>query len=368
MTNYDFMIIGGGPAGAVLAHGLASSKQSVLLLEGDNFTKPRVGETLAAHIQPELQQLGWWQDFLQLNPKPCHGIESTWNKREASFRSNVLNPLGNSWHVNRTAFDALLYNKVLAQHQVTAYSNARITQLQQQSDDSWQVSWRSPKGEQTAQAAIYIDATGRKSLAKNKEKISYQTFDQLVGVGLILEAIPSASLLRHLVIQACPQGWWYAAPLQHNRSVLFLMTDVDIIKAQQLTNMDHWKAAMPPEKALFKAFKDLIPTHKKLLIKQAHSQVVQAVHINQFFTVGDALASFDPITGLGVTRAIQTARGLARWLPHHKQLNPTVCQTFLEQIQPLFRSYLQQWQHTYSTVTQWQEEQFWKRRQKTPLL
>ncbi len=237
-----------------------------------------------------------------------------------------------------------------------------MRQLRQLPNDHWQVSWSSSEGKQTAQAAIYIDATGRKSSARNKDKVSYQTFDQLVGIGLILEQAPPAPLLNHLILKTCAYGWWYCAPLSNGQSVLFLMTDLDIAKTQGLTQLTRWKAALPVELPVFDAFRQIITNKDKLIIKQAQSQVVHQVHVNQFFTVGDALVSFDPVTGSGIIRALQTALGLSRVLTQHGHLTPAICRAFLEQIHPLFERYLQQWRYTYSTVEQWKEAPFWQRR------
>ncbi|MEM1321683.1 MAG: FAD-dependent monooxygenase [Bacteroidota bacterium] len=361
MIDYDILIVGGGPAGSILARSLASSEKSILLLEGSDYSAPRVGETLPAHIMPELKRLGLWDDFLGLNPRKSYGIESAWNEHNPTFKSHILNPLGNSWHVNRNDFDKLLYLQAKKHPKVAAYTNVRVKNLRQLPDYSWQITWNSAQGETRAHAAIYIDATGRKSPAKNKDKVAYQSFDQLVGVGCILDSMPEQAL-NHLILNACKDGWWYAAPLQQSKSVIFLMTDLDIVRNKQLTKIGHWKATMPADATIFKAFKRLIKNDEKLIVRQAQSQIVETIHVDQFFTVGDALVSFDPLTGLGVTRAIQTAMGLARFLKAYDHLNPAICQLFLDQIRPLFQNYLSQWHHTYTVVKEWKDCKFWKRR------
>ena len=117
-----------------------------------------------------------------------------------------------------------------------------------------------------------------------------------------------------------------------------------------------------PDKHLFSSLKKLIKSENSLLVKPAHSQLVREVHINQFMPIGDALVSFDPLSGIGVVRAIQTASGLARILNQYESLTPKICQLFLDQIHFLYQDYLRQWNQMYTSVKKWEDAAFWKSR------
>ena len=356
--TYDTLVLGGGPAGSVLARQLARQGQTVLLLEGKDFSTPRVGETLSGQIQPLLQQLGLWESFLQTQPSKSYGISSSWADEEVHFKSHVVNPFGESWQVDRAAFDQMLFTAA-AQQGVQTHLNTRIQSLKQEVDHSWWVKWQGNQGKQTAKARCFVNATGRKAAFAPTDYLRYQQFDQLAGIGLLQIDIPPG--LTHLEIHACEQGWWYLAPLSDGQAVLLLMTDLDLIQSQQLTNPDHWLALFP-ETDRFISLRQCIPSNPRLLVKPAQSQLLQEISTHAYLPIGDALASFDPLYGQGVVRAIQTAIGAATYVSHTPDLTPASCQVFLDQLAGLYQIYLDQWSHFYHIVDRWPQAPFWQRR------
>lgn len=65
MSEYDVVIIGGGPAGTAAAITCAASGLSVALVERDRFPREHPGETLHPGVEPLLSQLGVWDEVLE---------------------------------------------------------------------------------------------------------------------------------------------------------------------------------------------------------------------------------------------------------------------------------------------------------------
>ena len=58
MTEIDTLVVGGGPAGAATAIGLALSGLPVVLIERAHFPRRRIGESLPPKIAAIFAQLG----------------------------------------------------------------------------------------------------------------------------------------------------------------------------------------------------------------------------------------------------------------------------------------------------------------------
>jgi len=57
-TDYDVIVIGGGPSGSSYAITMAGSGHSVLLLEREKFPRFHIGESLLPYTADVLEQLG----------------------------------------------------------------------------------------------------------------------------------------------------------------------------------------------------------------------------------------------------------------------------------------------------------------------
>lgn len=354
---YDVCIKGGGPAGSLLAKLLAEKGWNTLLLEGSDFSRPRVGETLAAQVPTLLKSLGLEEEFATLATKPSYGIHSAWAEHDFSFRSHILNIAGNTQHVDRREFDTMLFDSA---HSCGAevHKKARVQSTEKQ-NSGWKIDWQDEFGKQTSKSCLFIDATGRKSVNKNQSLFTAKQFDKLVGIGIT--PLPFASPSKGLVLKTCEYGWWYLSPLTAETSVVLLMTDLDVAKENDLTNYSTWKRLLPNNE-FFGGVKAQLKDKDALQVKPAQSQIVTDIHTDGFMAVGDALCSFDPVTGSGVLRALQTAQGLAKWLEENPSITPKSIIPFLDQVAGLYTQYLDQWQRVYSMVTLWPSSPFWNRR------
>src|SRR5690242_13456812 len=110
----DIAIAGAGPGGAATARWLALAGCRVVLLERSRFDGPRVGESLAPTVQPLLNELGVWQEFLDLKPLPSYGTRSVWGEPLAAAHSHLQNPYLCGWHVDRVAFDRMLADSAVS--------------------------------------------------------------------------------------------------------------------------------------------------------------------------------------------------------------------------------------------------------------
>ena len=103
----------------------------------------------------------------------CTGNASAWASPEIEERHSILNPFGEGWHLDRSAFDELLRDTVvnMNEYPLRGLVKGRMTQIDKNIDGTWSLSAAVPVGN-TISATYHgrwiIDATGRKASIATK--------------------------------------------------------------------------------------------------------------------------------------------------------------------------------------------------------
>src|SRR5690348_10059 len=94
-TDYDAIVIGGGPAGSAYALTLARSGHSVLLLDREKFPRFHIGESLLTYTADVLDQLGVLDRVTEAGFVVKRGIELTGTA--GTFRRLDLAQIGDDY-------------------------------------------------------------------------------------------------------------------------------------------------------------------------------------------------------------------------------------------------------------------------------
>jgi flavin-dependent dehydrogenase len=349
--SFDVVVAGGGPAGSVAALDLSRRGFRVALIEQSAYENPRVGETLPPEIRRPLMELGVWERFLSSERLESYGIRSAWETQAARHHDFLNNPYGCGWHVDRARFDAMLAaaaagagaELLLSAHVKSCTMAGGQCRLDVAHD----------KNNVIFSGRMLVDATGRKALLASRLGAQANVADRLIGAVTFCKLSEPA---QWALIEAVEEGWWYSAPLPEGRMVFAYMTDSD------LWNSDIWHKLMALAPLTFeRAGCRQIPPPS--LIVSAGSLVRRPVVGSNWIATGDAALAFDPLSGQGVLKSIETGARCAAAIAAYFAGDPSALKSYDSWVQETYDAYLSVRRHFYGAVLRWPNSQFWKRRQ-----
>ncbi len=108
--EWDAVVIGGGPGGAVAAFHLAQAGRKVLVVEKESFPRYHVGESLTGIAGQCVADLGIEAEMDRRGFPPKTGVKVIGKNAAAEFFVPVLRK---TWQVRRSEFDQLLLTRAL---------------------------------------------------------------------------------------------------------------------------------------------------------------------------------------------------------------------------------------------------------------
>jgi flavin-dependent dehydrogenase len=346
----DVVVLGGGPAGAATALELARRGRDVLLLEATRFDGPRFGETLPPEANPLLRRLGAWEAFLATHPLASPGLISAWGSPHFAETDFVANRHGSGWHVDRNRFDAMLC-EAAANAGAEIRSGVRALRCERDTDGAWAVTTSDSAA--PLKARFVVDATGRNGLRLDPRD-GRVVDDALIAIFLRFahHMAPRPPDMRTLV-ESTEDGWWYAAPLPSGESVAVLTLDPDFYVSPGIVLGEQLERAPLTCARVGRA--ELVESH----VVHVSSSLRRASAGNGWVAVGDAAASYDPLSGFGVVKALQDALALA------ESLDAGTLDDHRSSHARRFAAYARQRRAYYALEQRWPDRPFWRRRRET---
>jgi flavin-dependent dehydrogenase len=178
-TQYDVIVIGGGPSGSTVAALVADAGYRVLLLERDAEPRRKVGESLMPETYWVFERLGLL-DKLYASPFVRKvGVQFvSSSQRESSpflFTRHDPRPCGRTWHVERAKFDQLLLDHAVEKG-VEVCRGLRVRDVVFEGDQAVGVrlmndgapSSNGNGAEQVIRARVVVDAAGQQGVLSGR--------------------------------------------------------------------------------------------------------------------------------------------------------------------------------------------------------
>ena len=355
--NYDAIIFGGGPAGAAAALALARKSFSVGLLAKPRHAPP-VGETVPPEIIRPLSHLGLWETFRAADHAAAPGTVVIWGDERPFENDFLFNPYGPGWHLDRAAFDAMLLEA--AQAAGTQVHECSVLDCVRVDDLGWRVRIDPADGSRALVARWAIDATGRPAWLAKRAGARRHRVDRLIAV--VRFASASSMTETRTLIEACPEGWWYAAALPENRVVAAFFTDAELLPNGTAERAKLWDR-MFAQSQLISSILPGFPVEARFHTVAACSGRILPCAGTNWVAIGDAAQTYDPLSGQGIAKAMASALQAAEFIAEDRFQNRTAIEEFAMATAREYELYLTNRSAHYRRERRWSRHPFWQRRQ-----
>lgn len=355
----DVAIVGGGPAGLSTALWLRRRGHRVVVLERSTYDDVRLGEHLAPEAVAALARLEAHRVLDPPRGRPTPGTCSAWGDPALAFRSDIESPWGSGRTVLRPAFDAALAE--LAVERGVELRRGQAVHAVRRDGDGWRLTLPAD----ALACAVLVDATGRRGRLARQLGARPCRHDALVGLAGGCPPHDAGAVRDAAVwVEAAEDGWWYSALLPDATLMLVWLTDADALAGR--TPMAVWHAALesaPHTRARLQGHSLPSAIH----VRAAHSSHLRPAAGPGWIAVGDAAASWDPLSSAGLARALAGGEHAAATIDAHARGHGTALAEHDRAVEHELARYLATRTSNYRLETRWPHAPFWARRHRPDL-
>jgi len=351
----DVAVVGGGPAGAVIAMLLARAGHTVVIIDRSTGNRRSMGETLPPVANALLDRLGLADRFSKQRHLPVEGIVSIWGDSAQHVNDFFVSPQGIGWNLNRPLFDTMLLDEA-EKAGAQIYRNASLVSCQRLEKGEWNLGIRNKERSARVLAKYLVDASGRTG-ANAISFLSGRVFaDRLIGVARFY-ACETTSV--YPLIEATDEGWFYSLDTADGYLVIYF-SDADIHSLGRKTKGDYWKSQIKKAKHTEERLGSAVLLGGARIITAATSKRTYVTGPG-WISIGDAAMSFDPLSSLGIYKAIDSGVRACQSVLGALRQNAT-CNAYAEWSNQTFNRYMFQRAKIYRQQSRWNASEFWKRR------
>ncbi|MGH9247600.1 MAG: NAD(P)/FAD-dependent oxidoreductase [Acidimicrobiales bacterium] len=317
--DFDVVVIGGGPAGAVLGCLLAGAGYSTVIIERDVHPRDHVGESLTPSTNPIFKQIGFLEKMEDAGfvhkPGACWTAPRAPVGKFVEIRLAEFPPPGAiqsyTYNVERDAFDTLLLRhahdagvKVLQGVRVQAvlFEGDRAVGVRARVMDGW---------ERDVRARFVVDASGRRCvlasrLGLKKKDESFNQFGIYSWFRGVEPGQPGTEGMLFLHFLGLERAWAWQIPLRNGVWSVGVVTDKADFKKAKVDNEDFFASLMARSRTLrhnMRAAERIRP----YWVEGDYSYKVERLYGPGWLLIGDALRFVDPIFSTGVDVAAYSA-------------------------------------------------------------
>ena len=322
----------------------------------------RFGESLSPAANALLRELGLAEAFAAGPHRPANVSYAAWGSDLLAEHNAIVDLDGPGHVLDRIAFDRMLRDT--AERSGVAMRREIVENITRDSA-GWTL--RSATGA-AIDARFVLDCSGRAAVIARTLAHRHR-YDRLVAAGAFLSARgndvePTPATL----IEAVPEGWWYASLLPDQRLVLALFGDSDTLPRGLTRDLATWRTCLAAttfvkrwlESADFDG--DVLPR-----LAGAATTWLEPVAGEGWAAAGDAAAAFDPLSSHGLTTALWSGRRAALAAVAELRGDGAPLTLYAATIRDAVQSFAMQRQAVYAREGRWTSLPFWQRRQREPV-
>ena len=316
-TNYDVIVIGGGPAGSTIASILAREGRSVVLFEKERFPRHHIGESLMTDTYFTFQRMGLLEKLRESPFVRKYSVQFANSAGKESrpfyFFEALHHEAAVTWQVTRSEFDLMLIEHA-AEQGATVYQESQIKRVLFEGERAYGVEALLVDGSlRQFHAPVVVDATGQTAMLSNK--FGWRVRDPKLKKAVLYSYFKGAHREPDLnggatLVLRTPQGsngWFWYIPLEND------ITSVGVVADPEYLLKDRGKDLV---KIFYEEIEKCEPCRGRVSGATRTDKIYSIIDYSYrskscagdgFILIGDAYGFLDPIYSSGVLLALKMA-------------------------------------------------------------
>ena len=224
-SDYDVVVIGGGPAGSTVSTLLAQRGIRVAVFERERFPRFHIGESLIPETYWVLERLNMLPKMQRSHFVKKYSVQFVNAEGKLSapfyFWDNKPHACSQTWQVVRSEFDTMMLENA-REHGAEAHEGVHVIEVLHEGERAIGVAIRPSGGDRReVRAKVVVDASGQAALVQNRRGL--RVWDPLLDKGAIWTYWQGAyrdtgrDEGATMVLQTADrQGWFWYIPLHQD--------------------------------------------------------------------------------------------------------------------------------------------------------
>ena len=316
-TNYDVIVIGGGPAGSTIASILSREGRSVVLFEKERFPRHHIGESLMTDTYFTFERMGLLEKLKSSPFVRKYSVQfanpAGKESRPFYFFEALHHESAVTWQVTRAQFDLMLIEHA-ADQGADVYQETQIKRVLFEGERAYGVEALMKDGSIVEfNAPVVVDATGQSAMLSNK--FGWRVRDPKLKKAVLYSYFKGAHREPDLnggatLVLRTPKGsngWFWYIPLENDITSVGVVADPEYLvkgRGQDLAKIFHEEIEKVESCRRRVAGATRVDKIYSILDYSYRSTNCAG---DGFVLIGDAYGFLDPIYSSGVLLALKMA-------------------------------------------------------------
>jgi flavin-dependent dehydrogenase len=314
-SEYDVVVIGGGPGGSTVSTLIAQRGHTVAVFEREKFPRFHIGESLIPETYWVLKRLDMLPKLQASHFVKKYSVQfvNAVGRESAPFYfwDNKPHECSQTWQVERGEFDQMLLENA-REHGVSAFEGVHVLEVLFDGDRAVGVRIKDTDGaRREIRAKVVVDASGQAAMLQNRFKL--RLWDPVLNKGAIWTYWEGAyrdtgrDEGATMVLQTADKhGWFWYIPLHDDIVSVGVVAPFDyLFKNRKGSHEQTYTEEVEACPAVKRRVKDA--TRKTgYFVTRDYSYRSKQVSGDGWVLVGDAFGFLDPLYSSGVLLALKS--------------------------------------------------------------